>query len=431
MPELHWCGKEAVLNHHRQVPVHPLAPRPARSVGSPDAPNLVVEGDNLLALQALLPAYRGAVKCIYIDPPYNTGHGEWIYNDRVDAPVIREWLGQAVGKHLAESTRQDRWLCMMYPRLRLLREFLHEEGLLFVSIDDNAAHHLRLVLDEILGAENWMATLTRRAMHTVRNTSKDFNHNVDYVLVYARNKAWHGASRNRYIRVPADRGGTYRYDDGDGKGPYKLDPIHARNYYQPYEFTFSNGMVWSAPEGRYPVYSPARLAELAAAGEIGFRGRTPQVKRYLQRVQPGQPPDALLDPAVVGFNSHATTMLRRILGRKAFPQPKPVALLNFLVSLVQDPNSIVLDSFAGSGTTGHAVLAANHADGGSRSFILVEMEPRICREVTAERLKRVIAGYCYKDTLGVEHRVDGLGGSFRYLRVGSAPTERPASVSSP
>jgi adenine-specific DNA-methyltransferase len=414
MPELHWTGKQAVLSHHLEVPLLPLIPVPRRSAGAPDSGNLLIEGDNLLALRALLPEYRGRVKAIYIDPPYNTGHGEWIYNDRVDAPAIREWLGQAVGQHLEESTRQDRWLCMMYPRLRLLAELLHEEGLLFVSIDDHALHYLRMVLDEILGAANWMATLTRRAMHTVRNTSKDFNLNVDYVLVYAKNKAWHGERRERYLRVPADRSGNYRYDDGDGKGPYKLDPIHARNYYQPYEYTFANGVVWRAPEGRYPVYSPERLAELEAAGEIRFIGRSPQVKRYLRRVQPGRPPDAWLDPEVVGFNSHGTTLLRRILGRKAFPQPKPLALLTHLLSLVRDPEAIVLDSFAGSGTTGHAVLSMNQADGGRRRFILVEMEPKICRTVTAERLRRVIRGYQYETASG-SVEVPGTGGGFQYL----------------
>lgn len=419
MPELHWTGKDAIRHHHREVPVFPLIPSPRRSAGAPDSANLLVEGDNLLALQALLPEYRGQVKCIYIDPPYNTGHGEWIYNDCVNSPLIREWLGQAVGDHLEASSRHDRWLCMMYPRLRLLRELLHEEGLLFVSIDDHSMHHLRLVLDEILGAENWMATLTRRAMHTVRNTSKDFNLNVDYVLVYARKKAWHGQRRDRYLRVPADRSGNYRYDDGDGKGPYKLDPIHARNYYHRYEYRFQNGVVWTAPEGRYPVYSPERLAELEAAGEIRFIGRSPQVKRYLQRVQAGRPPDALLDPEIVGFNSHGTTLLRRILGRTAFPQPKPLALLTYLLSLVRDRDALVLDSFAGSGTTGHAVLALNQADGGNRRFILVEMEPNICRAVTAERLRRVIRGYRYTTSAGVEREVPGLGGGFRYLTLGT------------
>jgi adenine specific DNA methylase Mod len=417
MPALHWTGKEAVVDHHRAVPVRPLLLDPGRSVEADSTGNLLVEGDNLLALKALLPEYAERVKCAYIDPPYNTGHQEWIYNDRVDSPVIREWLGQTVGAALQETCRHDRWLCMIYPRLRLLHELMHEEGLLFVSIDDNELHHLRSVLDEIFGTENWMATLTRRAMHTVRNTSKDFNLNVDYVLVYAKNKAWHGASRERYLRIPVDRTSGYRYDDGDGKGPYKLDPIHARNYYHTYEYRFQNGVEWTPPEGRYPVYSRAKLAELEAAGEIRFRGRVPQVKRYLSRVQEGRPPDTLLDPADVGFNSHGTSLLRRILGRKAFPQPKPVALVRYLLSMVRDPEAVVLDCFAGSGTTGHAVLDLNHLDGGNRRFLLVEMEPEICREITSERLRRVIGGYSYADRVGTQHHVPGLGGGFRYYTL--------------
>jgi len=417
MPTLNWIGKDAVRDHHRQVPYHLLRCDKKLSVGDPGSGNLLVQGDNLLALKALLPYYAGQVKCIYIDPPYNTGNENWVYNDAVNSPEIRKWLGKVVGKEAEDLSRHDKWLCMMYPRLALLKDLLHpKEGIIFISVDDNEVHNLRHAMDEIFGPTNWMATLTRRAMHTVRNTSKDFNLNTDYVLVYARNKKWHGERKSRYIRVPADKSGSYTQNDNDGKGPYKLDPLHARNYYEPYEYRFKNGVVWTAPKGRYPVYSVHTLRQKEDAGEIVFGKSGPMAKRYLKDVQEGRPPDSLLKPEDVRFNSAGTTLLREMLGGGSFPQPKPVELLVFLLSMIRDKNALVLDSFAGSGTTGHAVLAANKADGGNRRFILVEMEPEICRTVTAQRLTRAIKGYTVKK--GEKNKeVPGLGGGFRYCTL--------------
>jgi adenine-specific DNA-methyltransferase len=159
MPTLNWIGKEAVVDHHRRVPTRLLECDRALSVGDPDAENLLVEGDNLEALKALLPRYRGQVKCIYIDPPYNTGNEGWVYNDNVNDPRIRKWLGDVVGKEAEDLCRHDKWLCMMYPRLALLREFLRDDGAIFVSIDDNEVATLRLMLDEIFGPRNFVASI--------------------------------------------------------------------------------------------------------------------------------------------------------------------------------------------------------------------------------------------------------------------------------
>jgi site-specific DNA-methyltransferase (adenine-specific)/adenine-specific DNA-methyltransferase len=148
MPTLDWIGKRAVLNHHREVPFHLLQADPELSVGDPDSGNLLVQGDNLLALKALLPYYAGQVKCISIDPPYNTGNEKWVYNDAVNSPEMREWLGRVVGAEAEDLSRHDKWLCMMYPRLQLLKEFLREDGAIFVSIDDNSIGYLRLLMDE-------------------------------------------------------------------------------------------------------------------------------------------------------------------------------------------------------------------------------------------------------------------------------------------
>ena len=426
MPRLDFKGKQHVYAHHLTVPYRPLVPDAARSLNAGGADdNLIVHGDNLEALKALLPRYAGRVQCIYIDPPYNTGNEGWAYNDNVNGPLMREWIernGQVDGEDLE---RHDKWLCMMWPRLQLLKELLAENGVIFVSIDDNELHHLRMVMDEIFGEENFFAILTRRAMHTVRNSSKDFNLNADYILAYAKKKSWFSEDESRYIRYITDKSAKYPHDDGDGKGPYKLDPLHARNYYEPYTFVFSNGTRWSAPAGSHPRYSKDTLQFMEERGRIDFSGKVPMAKRYLNEVQEGQPPDAVLSPEVVGFNANGTRELRDIFGEGGrFPQPKPVNLVKFLMEILRRKDAIVLDSFAGSGTTAHAVLALNKEDGGNRKFILVECEDYADR-VTAERVRRAIAGVPGAKDAALRA---GLGGSFTYCALG-APIEMEAMLS--
>jgi len=183
MPTLNWIGKKAVVNHHRQVPFRLLKDLPELSVGDPGTGNLIVEGDNLLALKALLPYYGGQIKCIYIDPPYNTGNEKWVYNDNVNAPEMKEWLGKVVGAENEDLSRHDKWLCMMYPRLSLLSKFLTADGVIFVSIDDFEAFRLRCVLDEIFGAHNFIAQLVWDK--TRKNDAKLFSVGHEYILVYA------------------------------------------------------------------------------------------------------------------------------------------------------------------------------------------------------------------------------------------------------
>ncbi len=428
MPTLNWIGKEAVINHHDEVPIHTLTHDPNRSFGTENEPlgtgNLLIEGDNLLALKALLPYYAGKVKCIYIDPPYNTGNENWIYNDNVNNPTIRKWIGKTVGKLSEDLSRHDKWLCMMYPRLCLLHQLLRDDGVIFISIDDNEVHHLRMLMDEIFGENNFFAILTRRAMHTVRNSSKDFNHNADYTLVYAKEKSWFGEDKSRYIRYITDKSTKYPHDDNDGRGKYKLDPLSARNYYEPYTFTFENGVVWSPPSGRYPSYSQDTLRSMESEGRIDFSGNEPRAKRYLSEVQEGQPPDVFLSPEIVGFNKDGTSELRDIFGEGGvFPQPKPIKFIKFLLELLRSKDAIILDSFAGSGTTAHAVMERNREDGGSRRFILVEVEPKIAREITAVRLERVSEGYTYEQKGRLQHEF-GTGGTFSYYHVGETFSEK-------
>ncbi|MDE0671953.1 MAG: site-specific DNA-methyltransferase [Caldilineaceae bacterium] len=420
MPMLDFKGKQHIYAHHLTVPYRSLVRDVKRSAGNCDRDagrdgNLIIHGDNLHALKALLPQYAGKVKCIYIDPLYNTPKDEWFYNDNVNSPLMKEWVAANSPVDGEDLERHDKWLCMMWPRLHLLRELLSDEGVIFVSIDDHEQHHLRMLMDEIFGERNFFAVLTRRAMHTVRNSSKDFNRNADYVLAYAKDKSWFGEGSDRYIRLITDKSANYPHDDNDGRGKYKLDPIHARNYYEPYTFTFENGTTWSAPVGRHPAYSEETLGRMEKENRIVFSGKEPRAKRYLKEVQEGQPPDAVLLSKYVGFNASGTSELRDIFSRSGvFSQPKPTKLIKFLLNILRSPDAIVLDSFAGSGTTAHAVLALNKEDGGNRKFILVECQA-YADTITAERVRRVIKGVPEaKDDILKE----GLGGSFTYCTLG-------------
>lgn len=188
MPSLQFKGKVFVENHHLAVPFHELQPVRAKGLSEKASlhDNLIVEGDNLAALKALLPTYHGKVKCIYIDPPYNTGNEGWAYNDKVNSPMMREWLGRVVDRE--DLTRHDKWCCMMLPRLKLLREMLRDDGAIFISIDDNEVHRLRSLMDEVFGEENFVATAIWEKVYSPKSSAKYFSDNHDFIVVYARNK---------------------------------------------------------------------------------------------------------------------------------------------------------------------------------------------------------------------------------------------------
>ena len=430
MPTLEFKGKNHIYAHHLTVSYRPLQVDKSRSI-LPEAQedsipltdqNLIIHGDNLQALKALLPHYAGRVKCIYIDPPYNTGNEKWAYNDNVNSPLMQAWLKENSPVDGEDLERHDKWLCMMWPRLHLLRELLRDDGVIFVSIDDNEVHHLRMLMDEIFGEENYLATMTWRGMHTTRNSSKDFSKNTEFVLAFAKNKSRlitkDTKTRLRFMGV--DKSSDYKYNDNDGKGPYKLDPLHARNYYKPYRYTFNNGYVWEAPSGNHPRYSRETLKQMEKDGEIHFGSGRPTAKRYLNRVQKGVPPDTLIPSEYVAFSKDGSRHFNEIMGGKLFDQPKPWELIAYLLSIRRlvdeesDDEDIVLDSFAGSGTTAEAVLKLNKEDGGNRRFILIECEG-YADSTTAERVRLVIQGVPNaKD----QQLKQGLGGSFAYCTLG-------------
>ena len=416
---LSWHGKRRARRLALTPSAGTLRPCPEESVGWDSTRNLMIEGDNLEVLKLLQKSYTNKVKLVYIDPPYNTGK-DFVYRDN-HRDGITNYLkitGQVDGNgdKLCSNTEASgrfhtNWLNMMYPRLKAARTLLREDGIIAVSIDQGELSNLQKIMDELWGEENHFAILTRRAMHTVRNSSKDFNLHADYLLVYGRNKAWFEESPERYIRQPQDKSGSYPHDDGDGRGSYKLDPLHARNYYTPYRHVFENGVVWEPPRGRYPAYAPDTLARMERENRIAFERGEPKAKRYLAEVQKGVPPNTVLDPKDAGFNAEGTRELREVLGAdKVFPQPKPTRLVRYLLQLANDGDAIVLDFFAGSGTTGHAVMAQNLEDGGKRRYFLVQFpepvdednngfqtttefladagKPHNLSELTKERLRR-------------------------------------------
>ena len=391
MPTLDWIGKAAVVNHHREVPTRLLHCDSKLSFGDPEAGNLLVQGDNLEALKALLPYYAGKVKCIYIDPPYNTGSENWAYNDNVNSPEIRSWLKKTVGPEGEDLSRHDKWLCMMYPRLSLLREFLRNDGIIFISIDDNEFHLLRVLCDEIFGRRNFVAAAVWRKAYVANMTAKHISNTHDYIVMYAKSED--DLRLGRFDRSE-EQVAKFKNPDGDKRGAWKAENLSSGKFYAAgqFEITTPAGRSVSPPPGRYWRMNRERYDEWVSEGRIYFGkngGGRPMLKKYADEVRQGLTPDTWWGHENFGSNKEATTELKKIFGGEArFETPKPLRLIEAILRLSTDPDSIILDSFAGSATTAHAVSTLNRKDGGNRQFILVEMDKSIAAEVSAERLRR-------------------------------------------
>jgi len=366
--------------------------------------HILIEGDNYHALTCLNYTHKGKVDVIYIDPPYNTTSDGFKYKDK---RVIDKYPdGTTVDVN--SPFRHSYWLSFLHKRLELSKSLLSSDGIIFISIDYHEFAQLKLLCNEIFGEDNFLAHLIWRGMHTTRNSSKDFNQNTEYILVYAKNKSQLiiAGDSDTYLRFFKDKSSSYPFDDNDGNGKYKLDPIYARNFYEPYEVEFPNGVKWSAPRGNYPRYSKTNLLRMYEEGLIIFSGKEPKAKRYLRNVKEGVPPDTLLPSDIVGFNKDGTSLLNYMFeGRKVFDQPKPVALIKYLLSISSKKKKskqkqIILDFFAGSGTTGQAVMELNEEDGLNRQCILItNNENNIMTDVCYPRQKKVVEGYTYLGTI--------------------------------
>ncbi|MEX2524905.1 MAG: site-specific DNA-methyltransferase [Gammaproteobacteria bacterium] len=364
------------------------------------------------------------MKCIYIDPPYNTGNEGWVYNDNVNSPEIRKWLGEVVGKEGETLDRHDRWLCMMYPRLVLLKQFLREDGAIFVSIDDNEVANLRLLMDEIFGVRNFINTILWQKVYSPKNSARHFSEDHDYLVVYAANS-------EEWIPNPLKRSeeqdAAYKNPDNDPRGPWKTSDLSARNPYSAgtYSVVAPSGRIIDAPpKGRYWTISKELFKEYDKDNRIwwGKKGNSiPQLKRFRTEVKEGRVPQTIWFYKDVGHTQEAKKELIELIdfetSADVFITPKPSRLIQRILQIATDKDSLILDSFAGSGTTGHAVLKQNTEDGGSRRFIMVEMDEGIARDVTAERMRRVCEGY----TTARDKQVEGLGGGFRFCRLSDEP----------
>lgn len=417
MPTLNWIGKDKVLNHHLEVPFHVLerqysfdeAGKHEEDNGSE---NMIIHGDNLLALKSLLPKYEGKIKCIYIDPPYNTGNENWVYNDNVNDPQIQRWLHQVVGKEGEDLSRHDKWLCMMYPRLKLLQRLLADDGVIFISIDVFEYAHLKCIMDEIFGIANFRNCIAVR--RGIKNVQAQFEEvqalslGHEYIYLYSKNtqaklpklskplelaKAgkwdtfWRGTDRPtmRYRIFDAlPTSGQWRWEENRTRKAMKNYDIYISKYADKIsldDFFIEHLMatnekldfVRKNENGVIQYYVPPQTGKLLSDNWM----------------------DILLSGSFAGFDTE-----------------KNVLLIQRIIDWIVRPGEIVLDSFAGSGTTAHAVLNMNKADGGNRKFICIDMMD-YADTITAERVKRVINGYGEG-----KKTVDGTGGSFSYYELG-------------
>lgn len=395
MPTLNWIGKDKVVTHHQDVPYRVLN-RKYTFGDTPDSGNKIIHGDNLEALKALLPEYEGKINCIYIDPPYNTGEEKWIYNDNVNDPHIQKWLHDTFhdsGVTIDDLTRHDKWLCMMYPRLLLLQKLLANEGVIFISIDDNELANLKIICDEIFGCDNYVGTFAWKCRAKPSNTGtakvKPQN-DSEFVLCYK------GKGGSSFLLVTSGKERSYPHRDKDGN--YRLQTILKSNRGENKRetMTFSLAGYTPPPTKRWQA-GESTIRELYNRNRITFETGEPMLKYYQHEENDETAPFwCHLDPSVSKTAEFGKNTLNSILGNThGFDTVKPISLIEYLLMHSAPRDALILDSFAGSGTTAHAILNLNKRDGGNRKFILCEMCD-YAEQITAERVRRVITGYDYK-----------------------------------
>ncbi|MBK6087414.1 site-specific DNA-methyltransferase [Ruminococcus difficilis] len=440
MPTLEWIGKDKVINHHQKVPFMVLEEKYTYNAEKSD--NMIIRGDNLEALKALLPKYEGRIKCIYIDPPYNTGNEGWVYNDNVNDPKIRKWLGEVVGKEGEDLSRHDKWLCMMYPRLKLLYKLLSNDGAIFISLDYHEQPFLRIMLDEIFGANNFVSEIACVNKPSGRSDDKYIATAHESIIIYHKTDNFEMGGFppddkiiKRYTKTDTDRR-LYREEDLRKRGSHDERKDRPNLFYPFFYREADMDLIIgnnedATPEG-YIKIVPMKSQNLEGTWRWG-RETAQELKKYIHpRYMPNKEqwsifewqyldergdvkPTSVWDYKDVN-SERGTEVFSKYLGFKSsdFPNPKPVGTIERIIRIATDKDSIILDSFAGSGTTAHAVLNMNKADGGNRKFILVEMMD-YADSITAERVKRVIDGYGEG-----KNAVEGTGGDFTFYDLGQA-----------
>lgn len=401
MPKLIWIGKDKVIHHDRDVPFRTLTHhygfhKGMLSDSETENGNKIIHGDNLEALKSLLGRYEGKIKCIYIDPPYNTGNEGWVYNDNVNDPKLNEWLNKVVGKAGDDLDKHDKWLCMMYPRLKLLHQLLAADGAIFISIDDTEQAHLRVVMDEIFGEQNFVNNIIWQKKYTQSNDAKYLSDTHDFIICYAKNKT---KLLINLLGRNEKQLSAYRNPDNDPRGVWKATPLTVKTPSKDYIYPIETptGKIVLPPNGRSWMYSKSRFLEDVSNNCIWFGAKgnnVPAKKSFLSEVKKGVTPKTIWFYDEVGHNHEANEELKKFELTAFFSTPKPTRLIERIIQMSTNAhsNDLILDSFAGSGTTAHAVLNCNKTDGGNRTFILIEMED-YAQTLTAERVKKVINGY--------------------------------------
>ena len=413
MAILDFKGREYVHNHHLTVPYCPLIVQSSKGVSTQDnQENMLIHGDNLKGLKSLLPRFKGEVDVIYADPPYNTGNENWCYNDNLNSEVVAEWMN-SIPIGINDGSRHDKWCTMMWPRLQLMQQLLHDDGLIFISIDDNEVMRLRLLMDEIFDEKNFIGQFVWKSrLNKTNNNITKLSCDHEYIVVYGKELL--GVERKSEM---------YKNPDNDPRGPWANANMVGvdTNGNQKYDLINPNtGINYGYPDRGWR-FSKDTMDRLISENRIIWPedpdGR-PRIKKFINEM----PNFADVSSILCGdyYTKDGTASYKRVMKNEFFRFPKPPQLIKFLVTQHSKPDGIVLDPFAGSGTTGQAILELNHeVENSNRRFILIESED-YADEVTAERLRRVISGYSYEKSKDKIEKVEKTGGGFDFFELGEA-----------